>query len=66
MADSNCLTCYHPRRDHREGHCLDPDTGKPSADAYRKPCAGCGGPDDHYPDCLPASQGGTQPDVVRL
>lgn len=29
-------------------------------------CRGCGGPDDHYPDCLPASQGGTQPDVVRL
>ena len=30
-------------------------------------CRGCGGPEDgHYPDCLPASQGGTQPDVVRL
>lgn len=27
-------------------------------------CRGCGGPDDgHYPDCLPASEGGTQPDI---
>ncbi len=24
-------------------------------------CEGCGGPDDHYPDCRPASEGGTQP-----
>lgn len=27
------------------------------------PCPGCGGPNDHYPDCLPASQGGTMPNV---
>lgn len=31
-----------------------------------EPCPGCGGPDDHYPDCLPASQGGTQRDVERI
>jgi hypothetical protein len=31
-----------------------------------RPCPYCGGPDDHGIDCLPASRGGTQPDVRRI
>lgn len=42
-----------------------PDCGR-DADMLEDdgPCPGCGGPDDHYPDCLPEPEG-TMPRMRR-